>query len=149
MKTELRERCKEAYSKNWEDKINKISENSKNSKQFWNKIKILKGKKTIYTNYMKDTEGKKYFSDKEKCNLMEKTWKDVFRITEEEENNFDKQHSDHVNGYINVNYNRVNTFPTVDLNRLNTEDYHTREITLEEIKTYIRRSKKKAPALLK
>ncbi len=98
---------------------------------------------------MKDTEGNKYFSDKEKCNLMAKTWKDVFKITEEEENNFDKQHSDHVNGYINVNNNRVNIFPTVDLNRLNTEDYNTREITLEEIKTCIRRSKKKAPGSTK
>jgi len=149
IKTELKERCKEAYNKNWEDKINYISENCKNSKQFWNKIKILKGKKTVYTNYMKDTEGKKYFSDKEKCNLLEKTWKDVFKITEEEENNFDKEHSDHVEGYVDVNYNRVNTFPTVDLNRLNTENYHTREITLEEIKTYIRRSKKKAPGFTK
>ena len=29
---------------------------------------------------------------------MEQTWKDVFRISEEEENNFDKNHSDHING---------------------------------------------------
>ena len=54
---------------------------------------------------MKDFDGKKYFSDKEKCGLMEKTWRDVFRITEEEENYFDQQHSDHVNGYININHN--------------------------------------------
>ncbi len=46
---------------------------------------------------MKYTEGKKYYSNKEKCNLMETTWKDVFKITEEEDNNFDKQHSDQVN----------------------------------------------------
>ncbi len=38
IKTELRERCKEAYNKNWKDKINHISENSKNNKQLWNKI---------------------------------------------------------------------------------------------------------------
>ncbi len=57
-----------------------ISENSKNSKQFWNMIKMLKGKKkTNYTNYMKDSEGKKYFSDKEKCSLMENTWRDVLQ----------------------------------------------------------------------
>ncbi len=35
------------------------------------------------------------------------------------------------------------------MTRLNTESYHTREITLEEIKTYIRRSKKKAPGSTK
>ncbi len=94
---------------------------------------------------MKDSAGKKYFSDKEKCSLMENTWRDVFRISEEDENNFDQQHSDHVNG----NYNTVNPFPTVDLSRLNTENYHTREITLDEIKTCISRSKKKAPGSAK
>ncbi len=70
-KTELRELCKESYNKNWEDKINYIPENTINSKQLWDKIKLLKGKKTIYTNYMKDKDGNKYFTDKEKCNLME------------------------------------------------------------------------------
>ena len=149
IKTVLREKCKEAYDKNWEDKMNNISINCKNSKQFWNKIKILKGKKSTYTNYMKDNEGRKYYSDKEKCNLMENTWKDVFRISEEEDNNFDKQHADLVNEYINENHNRAATFSIAELNRLNTEDYHTREITLEELKTYIRRSKKKAPGLTK
>ena len=39
IKTELMERCKEAYNKNWEDKISYISDNSKNSKEFWSKIK--------------------------------------------------------------------------------------------------------------
>lgn len=33
---------------------------------------------------MKDTDGNKYYTDKEKCTLMEKTWRDVFRITKEE-----------------------------------------------------------------
>ncbi len=149
IKTELKERCKEAYSKNWENKINQLSSNSKNSKQFWNKIKVLKEKKESHTNYMKDTEGNKYFSNKEKCNLMEKTWKDVFKITEEEQNKFDKHHSDHTDGYINVNHNRVNSYQAVDINRLNTVSYHTREISLEEMKTYIRRSKKKAPGSTK
>ena len=80
IKTELRMRCKEPYNKNWEDKLNYISDNSKNSKDFWNKIKILKGKNTTYTNYMKDSDGNKYHSDKEKCNLMEKTWRNVLKV---------------------------------------------------------------------
>ncbi len=57
--------------------------------QFWNKIKTLKGKKTIYTNYMKGNEGNKYYSAQEKCTLMQQTWKYVFRITANDENNFD------------------------------------------------------------
>ncbi len=92
-----------------------------------------------------DKDGNKFFTDKEKCNLVEQTWKDIFRITEVEENKFDKHHSDHIDGYINVNQDRVNTYQAVDLNRLNTGSYHTREISLEEIKTNIGRSKKKVP----
>ncbi len=132
IKVELRERCKAAYNKNWEDKINHISENSKNSKQFWNKINVLKGKMTVHTNYMKDVEGNKYFSDIEKYNVMEKTWKDVFKVTEEEENNFDKNHSDYIDGFINVNSHRVKTFPTVMTSRLNTESYHTEKLHLRK-----------------
>ncbi len=99
---------------------------------------------------MEDNDGNKYFSEKEKCNLMEKMWKDVFRITEDEENHFDKDHSaEHIERYINVNNNRVKAYPTANSNRVNTEIYCIREITLEEIKTLIRRSKKKAPGSTK
>ncbi len=78
-----------------------------------------------------------------------KDWRDVFKITEEEDNNFDNQHSDQVNQYINANLNRGNTFPTVDLSRLNTQDYHTTQITLQQLKTYIPRYKHKAPGSTK
>lgn len=149
IKTQLRDRCKEAHNKSWEDQIKYISENSKNSKQFWNKIKLLQGKKTAHTNYMKDSEGNKYYSEKEKCNLMEKTWSNVFRITEEEENSFDQDHSEHIDRYINVNNHRIESFPTANMNRLNTEIVHTREITVEEVKALIRRTKKKAPGSTK
>ncbi len=93
---------------------------------------------------MLDTDGNKHYSDIEKCILMENTWRDVFRITAEEERTFDLQHSLHIDRYININFNRINKYQTVDLSRLNT-NYHTREVTMEEIKTYIIRSKKKAP----
>ncbi len=149
IKTELRERCKEAYNKNWEEKINYISDNCKNSRDFWDKIKILKGRSTTHVNYLKDNDNNKYYSDQEKCNLMEKTWKNVFRITEEEENSFDKNHSNHIDRYINIYNNRVKPFPTVNTNRINNENYQTRKISLDEIKMFIRRSKKKTPGYTK
>ncbi len=74
IRTELSELCKEAYNENWEDRIKYISDNTKNNKEFWNKIKLLKGKNATHTNYMKDKNGNKFFTDKEKCNLMEQTW---------------------------------------------------------------------------
>ncbi len=41
---------------------------------------------------MKDEEGNKHFSDKEKCTLMVKSWRDIFKITKDDENNFDADH---------------------------------------------------------
>ncbi len=87
---------------------------------------------------MKDNEGNKYFTE-EKCDLMEQTWKDVFKITLEEDNDFHKQHSEHINRYITVNSNRVKSFPTANIERLDNENNLTREITLE-VKMYIRRT---------
>ncbi len=87
---------------------------------------------------------KKYFTDQEKCNLIEETWKNVFKITEKDENNFNKQHSDHIDRYITVNINRINSFPTANKERLNNENDFSREITLEEVKMYIRRARNKA-----
>ncbi len=38
---------------------------------------------------------------------MENAWKDVFRITEEDEANFDVAHCEHINSYINIFHERV------------------------------------------
>ena len=73
IREELKEICKENYNKSWEDKITDLMNHSRDSKEFWKKLKVLKGKNIIQTNYMKDSEGNKYFTDKEKCNLFERT----------------------------------------------------------------------------
>ncbi len=49
---------------------------------------------------MKDKDGSKYYTVKEKCILMERTWQNVFRITDEEAAKFDGQHLAHINTYI-------------------------------------------------
>lgn len=139
IRQELKEKCKEAYNKNWEDSIDNIIEASKDSKTFWNKIKKLKGKDIIHTNYMKDEEGNKYYSDKEKCKLMENSWKDIFRIKEEEEANFDVNHSEHVNGYINVQQQKITPFSTTNLNRLENDSIYTRKIDRADIARYLKK----------
>lgn len=145
IRAELRERCKENHNKNWDDKIRELVNYNKNSKEFWNKVNILKGKNIIHTNYMKDKDGNKYYTDKEKCTLMERTWRDVFRITDEEEAKFDRQHSDHIDTYININHLRVSPYPTSNICRLSNENTQTSVITKEEIKSHVQKFKYKAP----
>ncbi len=76
---------------------------------------------------------------------MERNWKDIFRITEEEEGNFDAAHSEHINSYINIFYDRLKPYNTCNLSRLNNENFHTRKIEKYEIIRYLRKSKKRAP----
>ncbi len=76
---------------------------------------------------------------------MEKTWSDIFRITEEEEAKFDALHSDHIESYINIHRNKVTPYDTVDLSRLNFNSFYTRPINKEEIKRHFYRTKNKAP----
>ncbi len=45
IRLELRERCKENYNKNWENQVKELISYSKDSKEFWYKLDILKGKK--------------------------------------------------------------------------------------------------------
>ncbi len=60
---ELRELCKEAYKSNWEKNINNIIQISKDTKTFWNKIKLLRGNTNTHTNYLIDKEGNKQHTE--------------------------------------------------------------------------------------
>ena len=50
---------------------------------------------------------------------------------------------------IDLFSDRVNPFPTANTTRINNKNYLSREITVEEIKTFIKRSKKKTPGSTK
>ncbi len=141
----LRERCEVAHNHSWEDKINHILQSSNNPKVFWNKIKLLTGNSTEHTNYLENKNGRKYHTDQQKCSIMEKTWKGIFRITEEEEYTFDIQHSEHIESYIRTHQRRIKPHNTTDFSRLHNSNFYTREITTEEIKKHLSRSKNKAP----
>ena len=148
IRLELKNRCKESYNRNWEDKINKVIEVSKDTKAFWRQINLLKGHTTNHTNYLEDNNGNRYYSNKERCNVMEKSWKDIFRITEEEQK-FDALHSEHIGAYINIHNNKTTPYPTSDLTRLNSNCFYTRPINKEEIIKYLNRIKNKAPGFSK
>ncbi len=83
---------------------------------------------------MKDEEGNRFYSCKEKCHPMEKAWRDVFRITEEEEFKFDLDHADHVNIYINIQHQKISPFSTTLLSRLNNGSFYNRGIEKQILK---------------
>ncbi len=104
----------------------------------------MRGNNTAHTNYLQDQDGNTYYINKEKCIMMEQTWRDVCRITEEEENTFDIQHSQHIEAYIQIHNNRIKAYDTADLTRLDDGTFYTRQITIEEVKN-TSQIKNKAP----
>ncbi len=54
-------------------------------------------------------EKKVFYRLRKKCDLME--------ITDEEDNNYYKEHSDHIHRYITVTSNKVKSFPTANIKR--------------------------------
>ncbi len=76
---------------------------------------------------------------------MERNWEDIFRITEEEEANFDAAHSEHITSYIYIFHDKLKPYNTSNLSRLNNENFYTRKAEKYEIIRYLKKSKKKAP----
>ncbi len=66
--------------------------------------------------------------------MEKKTWKDIFRITEEEKNTFDREHSDDIETYMQIHHHRIKPRNTTDFSRLDESIFYTRPITTEEIK---------------
>ncbi len=123
IRQELKEKCKEASREAWENKLLEIIDSTKDTKCFWKKVNRLRGKDITHCNYLTDDQGNKYFTDKEKCQVMAKPRKNVFTITPQENEAFYARHFEHISTYINIQQHRVTPYNRVDFNRLNNNFY--------------------------
>ena len=82
-------------------------------------------------------EGKKHYSDKDKCNAMKRAWNDIFRITPEENANYNNNHEDNIITLLNNIQDIISPHDTSDLTRLDNSSIFTREINTLDIKYYV------------
>ena len=73
------------------------------------------------------------------------TWSMIFQITEEENNEYDKENERHVEDYLQRNNYRMIPYEMANINRLDTNDPMTRPITLHNIHKIIVGFKNRAP----
>lgn len=73
----------------------------------------------------------------------------MFKITPEENANFDLQHEEMVDNYMTEHHEDITPYEVVDLNRLSNENYMTKSVEIWEIKRIITDFKNKAPGISK
>ena len=62
-----------------------------------------------------------------------KTWRNVFRISDEENLEFDQTHERNVNNYLNSQECQLQQFERTNLDRVDPDNYLTRPVTNTDI----------------
>ena len=145
IQNEIVEESRRNYVENWRKVISDTEIKYNDPKAFWTNIRRLQGGKQEIIPYLKDERGNKIYKDEDKEKQFRKVWKDVFRITEEENRNFCRTTEREVNEYLEANKRRMQPYTCTDLNRLDPNDYLTRPIENYQIKQIIKNFKDKSP----
>ena len=87
----------------------------------------------------------KYFDDESKLNRLRVVWQDIFKITEEENANYDIAHEERIMNYLEENYYRTQPYHLANLNRLNNKDPLTKPLQYFDMLHIIGNFKNKAP----
>lgn len=84
---------------------------------------------------MEDTNGTRCYTDADTCKLVENTWTNIFKITNEEKAKIDRRNSEHMDAYKNLHNYRTSPYNTTDITQLNVEWFYTRPIDWKKRKT--------------
>ena len=87
----LNEEAKRFHRESWSEAIEKLQEKDNDPTAFWKGVKRMMGSKIKQTPYIYDSRGNKIYEDIEKETKFREIWENIFRITDEENNQFDRQ----------------------------------------------------------
>ena len=122
--------------KNWDKLIKKIDKQDK--EQFWSNISRIRGKKEMkYIEHLKDHNNREVHEDKDKERLFREHWSGVFRISEEENRDFDEGREIQINNVLNENSATIETLESID-------EMHS-NITRAQLRQVINSIKHRAP----
>ena len=89
------------------------------------------------------------YTVEEKEEIFRNIWTNVFRISPQEHQQYDKENETTVNNYINNNEADILPYQQANPNNLNTDPYYTAQITLDEVKQTIKQLKNNTPGATK
>jgi hypothetical protein len=143
--TELRNRLRHEYgqlkTQTWNDLIEKTDIET-NSKDFWQSIKRMIGRTTTKEQkYLKGHNNEDIYDSDKKEELFRKYWETVFKISDEENADFDQETDETVRTLIRDN-NSLKPLTKIETNRLIRE---THPISTWELIASIKSFKQKSP----
>lgn len=127
----------------WSTLIRKTAEQYKDPETFWRKIKNLSGTSSPSPLFLIGHNNTRIYDEEEQERLHREIWGEVFMddLEEEDDNNYEN-----VREHLRINVDRTTPNHTANNNRLNNiNEPMSEEVTIEEIKLYIRKMKKTCP----
>ena len=132
----------------WNTRIKNLNDIYNNPAKFWKDVQRLMGGKAKSVPYIIDNRGNKSYDSREKEPKFREIWGNIFKISQEENQNFDQINERHVLRYLQRHEFETLPYQHTDSDRLGPNNYMTRPTTSTKIKRIIRGFKnRKAPGL--
>lgn len=123
---------KDQSEKYWQELLKKTEKTYKQPHIFWKEIRRLMGTEQNNTTYLLDPQGTKLITDEDKANEFRRHLKNIFQITEEENNNFCHQTQRDVEEFLR-NTNQHKPYEKTNLTRLSEDNSLTKPISRNEL----------------
>ena len=130
----------------WNEKIYKLNDSYKDPAKFWKGVKNLMGSDTVKISYLLDRNDGKIPGTKEKEERFRDIWSKIFKISDDENQEFDLLHEQRIMNYIQTYEYQIETYEQDDDDRLDDDNYMTRHVTNDDIIQIVKEFKNnKAP----
>ena len=139
---------KRLHKDHWAKLLAEIAESHGDAKQFWGKIKRLRGDlgKENKTEFLLNNQGEKAYSNPEREQVLREEWAPVFQITPEENTRFNPEYEQLVNRTLEERGGELRPHEQIDLSRLDEADWLNSPFVADDIKRIIKSFKnRKAP----
>lgn len=117
LKVMLKNEAERIRNDDWERQMTTTAEKYKDPKTFWRNINKLKGNKTQHDQYLQ-INNTKITNEKGKEEAHRGIWKEVFKITPQENAEYDMDKEEEVDKYLDANEEKITIYQRSDLNRL-------------------------------
>lgn len=144
LKQQITIESRRQQEREWEKEITLLTNTHNNPNLFWSKIKALKVSTNSNPSYILSNNTKIY-EDREKEIIFRNIWKNVFRISEEENEEFDTDNENRVHEYLRQNIKRTLPYDTLWPTRCSETNFVASAIKEWEVRRIIKKMKNNAP----